>query len=211
MKILKLNSPGTVDALRLPEFEGLKLIGRGAFCAVFDKGDTVLKLTADSVQSEFQRFGSDSEIPCFPKLVQYHGEVGKQGDLPLYMMEVEKLSPFGKRATVSNKAWGDRKLLMSAAKEHHLDEALKHWKIKNPIHYNTMIGTGVLQKLSEDERLSPLLRDACEWLAGFLSNYSASIDFHNGNFMLRGDEIVLNDVVADNETLCCISSRRECY
>jgi hypothetical protein len=45
------------------------------------------------------------------------------------------------------------------------------------------------------------VRDAFGQLSRFVSNHEATIDFHGKNMMMRGDQLVLNDVVADLPTL----------
>lgn len=210
-RILNLKHPGTRAALLHPALAGLPKIGAGAWCAVFDRGDTVMKLTADSIQAGFYSDYCRPQGDHFPRLVENHGAIGEQGEFDLYLIEMEKLTPFGKKKDTPIDSWVARRDFMRCVTRHRDKHVSGYWNIKNPVEFNTRIGTVTFQSMSEDESLTEDMRGACEDLSNFIGNYGAAMDVHRGNLMLRGETLILNDVVADNESMCAMQSRRDCW
>ena len=210
MPVLKLNHCGTKRAMLHESLQGLPLIGRGMFCAVFDRGDTVLKLTADRIQYHFYTDYCAPTGDYYPTLVQNHGPVGRQDETDLYLVEMEKLTKIGLRAECSDRAWIQRRELMKAYERHRCRLVSKFWHILNPVTFSNEVSSATLYEVSSDESLEEDIRDLCGELSTFVSDYACSADFHRANFMLRGDQLVLNDVVADVESLCAYKSIHRC-
>lgn len=211
MSILNLKHWGTQQAMRHEALKGLPLIGRGMFCAVFDKGETVLKLTADRIQYGFYTDYTAPTGDHYPRLVENYGEVGEQHEHMLYLIEMEKLTKIGRRADCPDLAWEQRKAIISISEEWRAKHVWKHSHVKNPIHYCRVTDLAVLNAMSKDERLDESMRTVCEELAMFVSDYDAGLDLHRGNFMLRGETLVFNDVMSDIESVCAHKSRRCCH
>lgn len=193
-KILNFRHWGTKRARKHEAIKDLSIIGRGTFCAVYDKGDTVLKLTCDEMQYYYSTDYCRPQGRHFPRLIKDHGEIGEQGELGLYLFEVEKLKPV-KRKLCSERTWKTYNNLIQKANSYY-----------NPFVFTRGMSISdesrvVLEKLAEDKSFSAGLRDALNDVAYFIGNYGAISDMHRGNVMLRGQTIVLNDVVCDGEML----------
>lgn len=188
--VLRHSDPGVKSAMRHPALAGLKTLARGSFCQVYDKGDTVLKLTADHIQYYFSADCYAPEGPYFPKLIKDHGCVGstKHG-LDLYLMEMEKLSPIGRKASIDVKRL--RKELLSLTNQH--IDVKADGRRPDQMRMASYKGLGaVIEHLQ-----NPGLVDALDCLRTWMSNYDACCDFHGKNLMMRGDQLILNDVVCD--------------
>lgn len=210
MSILNLKHPGTKLALRHEVLQGKQMIGRGWFAAVFDNGDTVLKLTCDNVQYGFYTDYFRPQGEHFPKLVENYGHVGEQYEHALFLVEMEKLTPVGKKASCPE-AWVQRKTILEVIESlrvKHCDDMPQ--KI-NPVDYHCRLTEIVLTAASEDDRLTPAMRSVLEQIGSYVSNYHGAMDFKPGNFMLRGDTLVFNDVIVDIETICSRNSRRQIF
>lgn len=192
--VLKLNQLGVRQAMRHDALKGLPRIARGAFCAVFDRGDTVLKLTADPVQYSFATDHCAPRGKHFTTLVKNYGCVGSTADdEDLFLFEVEKLQPVRRGAPVWVKKLVDRLIDSSNRQQKsHLQGQ------RGSSTYREMAASALaMNDLALDMELPMSLRDSLDQLSVFIRNYRAVQDFHKGNIMLRGDTIVLNDVVAD--------------
>ncbi len=198
MPFLELTHPSSKLALQHPALMGKQRIGRGAFCVVFDNGLTVLKLTRDRFQYALY---TDADRPTgifFPTLISDYGAVGGTERYPLYLVEMEKLSAFGRKSSAPPVMWELRKDLISALNEVRREQCL--WKTHSHLNdgefeaFATMesirgaIGRDLLPKVVLDTLLS---------LSQFCQRMGCGPDFHRSNFMLRGEQIVLNDVVKD--------------
>lgn len=182
--ILKLRDTNVRQALRHPALTGLTRLARGAFCVVYDNGDTVLKLTCDAKQYGLYADAYSPEGPYFPTLVKSYGDVGETYDgLTLYLVEMEKLQPVSSGSSE----------LRSLAKK-------LIWHIDCLNCYGSS-PYKVLNGIVKDEAFPQDLRDAFDALETFVSNYSCGIDFHSENLMRRGEQLVLNDVIVDHEAL----------
>lgn len=210
MPVLKMNHYGTKRALRHEALRDLPILGRGMFCTVFDKGDTVLKLTADHIQYHFYTDYCAPQGPYYPTMIRDYGIVGEQGEYVLYLVEMEKLTPFGRRDEVADLAWLQRRELMRAYQRHRVRVISKFWHIINPVMFSSSLDAAVLNELALDESIDKDMREVVGELSMFVCNYQCTTDLHRANFMLRGDQLVLNDVVADVESLCALKSRRRC-
>lgn len=191
--------------------QGLKMIGRGMFCAVFDKGDTVLKLTADRIQYGFYTDYTAPTGDHYPRLVQNYGDVGEQYEHTLYLVEMEKLDKIGRRADCPDLAWEQRRAIMRISEEYRMKLLWRFNHIKNPVEYHKHLAAAVLYEMSSDERLDDAMQSVCVDLSMFVSNYGSGMDFQRANFMLRGETLVFNDVMSDIESICAHGSRRKCH
>lgn len=210
MTILNPKHRGVRQAIAECGLDKLPLLGKGWFCMAFDNGKTVLKLTCDSVQASYYTDRLRPEGRYFPRLVKDHGVVGEQYEYNLHLIEMEKLQAFGKRAACPDRAWGYRKTLLDLQIEYKAKLMDRHWHIKNPADYHRNLSADVLYEMSCDERLTDGLQEACGQLSMFVSNFDAAMDFKPSNFMLRGKTIVLNDVMADIESICARKTRVRC-
>ncbi|MFK3740915.1 hypothetical protein [Massilia sp. TN1-12] len=200
---LQLRDAGVMRALRHPALRGLPRLARGAFCAVYDKGDTVLKLTCDPVSYEF---GAGFARPLgdhFPQLVDDFDCVGetRAGD-PLYLFEVEKLQPIRRNTR--------REIKLAAGRLCESVDATwsKHrWSVRHSSS-DSVASYRALQELAANEAFPNTVRDALSELALFAGNHGAIVDFHQENVMLRNDTIVLNDVVVGEEALGKFNRKR---
>ncbi len=197
IKVLSLRDKGVRDVIaNHPALQGLTRIGRGTFSAVYDNGDTVIKLTSDAHHYELLTQG----YACtdhFPKLVNDWGDVGVQefGDADLYLIEVEKLSKVGASTDAAKMA---RKLCALAAKT---------MKIKSPIFERnaksidmSLIVPETFFTMARDEKLPDSIRASLEQLASFCMDYDGvAMDFHLANFMVRPgtDTLIFSDPVYD--------------
>jgi len=110
---LKLTHATSKLALQNPLLKGKNRIGRGAFCVVFDNGSTVLKLTRDQFQYAFYTNSDRPTGVFFPTLTSDFGIVGGTDKYPLYLVEMEKLSVFGRKSKAPLGAWERRQDLIS--------------------------------------------------------------------------------------------------
>jgi hypothetical protein len=191
---LNLTDPGVRAALRHPALAGKKRIGRGGFCAVYDNGDTVLKLTADGVAHDFAASAWRPQGEHFPRLVDSHFCIGETsgGDL-LYLYEAEKLQPIGRDSLYHiKKAVKDLNVKVGAT------YANQEFRGHNTEVYNS---SRACEELAQNVSLPDTMRDAFSQLATFIASWNAALDFHSKNVMLRGDTIVLNDPIVGADAI----------
>ena len=194
MKILKLTDPGVKRVINSHSaLRGKQRIGRGFYSAVFDNGDTVLKLTADAHHYDLLQFYAEG--PHFPKVIVNHGYVGDQkaGEFPLYLLEIEKLVKVPSKTDNSKIV---HKLCRTAA---------RMMAAKTPIferHADKIdmarIVPETFYQMSEDKDLPTQLREGLEQLGRFALDYEGvGMDFHPTNFMQREatGELVLSDPI----------------
>lgn len=200
---LQLRDPGVMRALRHPALKGLPRLARGAFCAVYDKGDTVLKLTCDPVSYEFAAGFARPLGDHFPQLVDDFDRVGetRAGD-PLYLFEVEKLQPIRRETP--------REVKLSAGRLcESVDVTWSKYRWSARKGENDCIASyRALQEVAADTTVPETMREALGELALFAGCHDAVIDFHQANVMLRGDMIVLNDVVVGDAALEKLQKKR---
>lgn len=184
-------------ALRHPALAGLKRIGRGAFCVVYDKGETVLKATSDPVQYGFYTDYTAPNGPHFPKLIHNYGEIGETaaGD-SIYLVEMEKLSKIPRSGPLRQEAKRLLTIMHGAAVM-----TAGCGDEKRDSHEALLMA-------ADDDRLTVDLRAALLDVADFISNYDAMQDFGMKNLMLRDQTIILNDVVADVRSVQKLWDRR---
>lgn len=200
-RYLNLTDWGTKAALREHRLTTLNRIGRGSFCAVYDGGDHVKKLTSDAIQYESIRDYLSGEH--FPQLLQnhYHGYAGTQRkeDADLYLFSTEKLLPLAK-APKSVRALAYQ--LCRKTDEYWISS--KSMKQYNLLNFNyTEQSKETLERLSEDGSFPSSLRASFEDLYRLLGDFGGQprLDMGRSNLMTRGDTLVLNDVVFDAEKL----------
>jgi len=193
--ILKLTDPMVKEAARHPALDGLKRIGRGAFCAVYDKGDTVVKMTCDPIQYAFTCDAWSPEGPFFPRLVENHFCIGETWKgVPIYLFEVEKLAPVRRDSPAHIKRLARR--LIKATADSMWSQASRHRR-GSYVNQKRDASMSALQEVIDEGKLPADLLEALQDVHTFVSNYDAMIDFHGKNLMLRGEQLILNDVVAD--------------
>jgi hypothetical protein len=194
MKFFGLNERAAKQARKLPQLAGKPLIGRGTTAAVFDNGDTVLKLT--SCEKTYRVFNDGAvkcEGPHFPKTVNNWGQVGttKAGD-PLYLFEQEKLEklPLRKRSLPVVKEYRDFRTRYQKARWATYKEGTEH-------------AIDVADRLSHDLELSPSVSEAFNSLAEWISDHGdAILDLHSDNVMMRpstGEMVFVDPVVSDSQ------------
>lgn len=195
MIILHLNDPGVKRALQLPELKGLKRLARGTFCAVYDKGATVMKLTADRHQFDF---GADIYGPKgehFATVTHSESEVGETSSgLGLHLMEAEKLDKL---------STGDaalRKLGRKLVKEMNESYTSQRMSSRGGDAMKMASVVACAHTLKQDW-LPASLKEAIEDLEAFFCNFGGSLDIHGANLMRRDDCLILNDVVVDHDVL----------
>lgn len=203
MSLLNLRDPGTRAALRHPALAGLKRIARGSFCAVYDKGMTVLKLTRDPVSYEFAAGNMRPEGLHFPRLIETWRDVGETSDGdPLYLFEVEKLQPVRRGAPYhvkkAVKMLTDR---MSATYHEHLYGPVDADEVQATTH--------ALLDLSQSNSLAPDLRADLESAGMFAGNFEGILDCHASNIMLRDDVVVLNDIMVGAQALNALRAKQQ--
>lgn len=196
--ILIHSEAGVRAARRHPALKGLRHLARGTFCSVYDKGDTVLKLTCDRIQYAFSAEGLAPTGPYFPRLIKDYGLVGEtRVGLPIYLMEMEKLDKMRGAPAETRKL--ARELMRETealylTNYHHTRLA----KVRE-VDRARYASVATLQEVVDESTTLP--GDMCEALdevRQFISNYDAGMDMHTGNLMRRGDQLVLNDVVCDS-------------
>lgn len=206
MSILKMKNHGTQHALKYPLLQGKKMIGRGWSCAVFDNGETVLKLTLDAKQYAFYTEHCTPKGVMFPTLIENHGDVGSQHEHTLFLVEMEKLTPI-KRKADAPAAWDLRRKILKAYEEGRLEHCMKYDNMR-PSDYHRMVSAAALHHASENESLPEDVRDAIAAVGSFVCDYASCGDFKRDNFMLRGTQLVMNDVVSDIDVVSAHKSRR---
>jgi hypothetical protein len=189
------------SAARHPALKGLPRIARGTFCAVYDKGDTVLKMTCDPVQYGFAADFSRPKGVFFPEMVEDYFCIGEtNAEERIYLYETEKLTP-AKRTNRATNTTVSRLLKKAQA------QFTKQVCTAKGVHDRVTGSVNAMNALANDEELPEDLREALADVGTFCSNYEAMIDFHRANIMLRGDQIVLNDVVCETAALLRLNAR----
>lgn len=193
IRVLRLNDSGVRQALRHPLLAGGKLIGRGVFSAIFEgNNNSVMKLTADSVNYRMLNGDSCVKHRHFPKVVANHTTVGKVTiagmDFPLYLYEVEKLQRLHRNSDAGRLAWK-------------MAEKQRHWAHSDFTDFSVSVIT--VGEMTKDTKLPRAMRNALAQLEAFiLSCPDGILDMHFGNFMQRANgELVLTDPLFDAPTL----------
>lgn len=197
MRLLKMAELGHV---RRKHLAGKALIGKGSFASVFaaeGEADRVSKLTADAIgyymlaDPLWHEMREEVER-CFPRVIEDHGDVGISGDLPVFLVEVERLYPV---STTEH-----RRQIGVWAKQY-ANTNCKKPRGRTYRHADVLNWQSV-QFCAEkaDEQDNPY-RAVFEALHMFLSNYGGALDLKRSNFMCRANgELVWNDVVFDAKT-----------
>ncbi len=194
VKVLNLRHHEVRRTRQHKALQGLPVMARGVFSAVFDKGDTVLKLTTDPITYALLSDPVLSRDPHFPKVHKRHGIVGKQGNVFLYLLEMEKL-----------------RSISCYKRESRLLEPLLH-NYENTTAMHKVFHEG-RNWTAEDDALW-LVREAEAGiydkgfsralikLADFVQNFEAVLDLHWGNIMVRPGRkrsVVFSDPVFNAE------------
>lgn len=197
-KALSLSDPGVKAARRHAAIIGKKLLGRGSFCAVFDSGKTVHKLTLDRYA---YMMGTDQVIGCsgehFTRVLYNHGEVGAVDERPLYLFECERLEKLPRSGELRALA----RRIAARTRKHKLYHM-----------HNSPADSLALEELSVDEELPVSLQDAFVDLHSFVHRVDEgwSLDIHAANLMIRPSDgtLVLSDPLADVATRDHITTAR---
>ena len=199
MTILKLRDAGVRRATRLPVLAGLPRIGRGTFAAVYDNGNSVLKLTCDRVHYSMLCDGLAPRGEHFPKVIRDYGEVGEMKGDPLFLVEVEKLTSIHRSSPEARTS--ARKLIKII--EHHWSRTWTPTYLGNQgagqKNAKLLAGARFLRALMFDQNIPEQMRQAFEELSIFVENFQCGLDFHPANIMCRGEYAILNDVVIDDD------------
>lgn len=195
MAVLLLNHPGTRAALWHEKLRGKKRIARGEFSAVYDNGDTILKVTADSTHYELfvGPFAIESSKHT-PVIVENHGIIGDQEDLPLYLIEVEKLVKVPAGSDAKRLA---RKIINQSCEAFSRSVTITKGD-QNRASYLTF------DALSKEDCYSQELRDTFREIAMFIADFEhANFDLHMGNFMVRPStgDLVIVDPLCNSQAL----------
>jgi len=195
MIILQFADHGVRQAARHAALKGLPKIARGTFCAVYDKGETVMKMTCDRVQYGFATDYCAPKGVFFPTMIENHGVIGQtaHGDA-IYLYETEKLKPARRDSGPAINRIVTRLIKLANA---HYSKHAHGGRYGNSAIRKVAGSSLAMNELAADESLPEDLREALSDIGSFVCNYDAVIDFHRANIMLRGSQVVLNDVVAD--------------
>jgi hypothetical protein len=192
-RVLRLNDKGVRQALRHPLLTGKKSIGRGCFSAVFEGGkNTVLKLTADSVNYKMLNSFDCVRRRHFPKVVADHKRVGAimiaGMEYPIFLYEVEKLQRLHRLSDAGRLAWK-------------LASRQRHWGLSDYTNFSASVMT--VGDMSRDAKLPRGVRNALAELERFILTCADGIlDMHFGNFMQRSNgDLVITDPLFDAPTL----------
>lgn len=195
MNVLQLTDSGVKAAMMHEALVGKKRIGRGSYSAVYDNGETVLKLTADMAHYEMLKFYADG-TSALPVMTTDYFHVGTQkqyGNITLYLFEVEKLVKM-KHGTA------EKRLAQKMCKA-----AANIMGTKTPVFERHKDKIGIerivpetFYQMSEDMTLPLEIREALEQLGRFSMDYEGvGMDFHMANFMIRPStgQLVMSDPV----------------
>ena len=194
-KSLLLNDVETRRVLSRFNLEPSRRIGRGRFCAVYEKdqGRAVYKLTTSLLQRESLR---DTLTGAhFPKFIEDYGFVGLQSDgKGLYLFTTDRLTPLSKSSSQ----------VKSLAKK-----LLVWWKdylwSMNGYYEPTEKSTQLqgLESLEQDTTFPDSFRESIGKIIKLAYEQGDELifDLHRGNLMSREDELILNDVVVHRDEL----------
>lgn len=205
MNIFLLTDAGVKRALQHEALQGLPCIGRGKFSAVFDKGDTVLRMTVDPITYEMHASFVAPQGPHFCRLVRDYGDIGEMtewnGGHTIYLFETEKLEPLKGHLPARREA----KSVMKAVHEVH-GESLRGFR-QSASNFDSAVSEKkmhLMQSKAGHYGFSDSIVDALDALSTFVSNYeTASCDMHSGNFMVRPGcgTLIFNDPFCDASKL----------
>lgn len=173
MRVLDLRNHEVRQAREHKALRGLPVLARGVFSAVFDTGHSILKLTTDPVTYALLSDSTLSRDPHFPKVIKRYGIVGKQGDVFLYLIEIEKLKPifdYKREQKIASPLFSSfdsttesRKYEVWTGKEH------AEW----------------LDGEAEKDVYPASFSRAMKKLSRFVEKFDAALDLHWGNIMVR--------------------------
>ena len=175
MKVLDLRLSEVRKVRNGKHLKGLPLIGRGAFSAVYDKGDTVMKLTTDPVTYALLSDSELSRSKHFPTVIKRHGIVGKQGDVFLYLIELEKLEPIWEYCEEFDSVYGLLERFESTTTNFKIEG--KEWSAADSKKW--------LERECNIGGYTRSLKRAMAKLGMFVEKFEASLDLHAGNLMVR--------------------------
>lgn len=206
VSVLLLTDRGTKAALKLPELEGLPRIGRGKFSVVFDKGDTVMRLTTDRTAYELNCRNYTGDNVHFPKLIEDYGIVGDQLDdeRALFLFETEKLLPLRGNLTARRQCKVVQRMRQDGYDQFARDIGestltLEHMADQLEAEHETFANFP-----KPFTSLPVTMIETFSNMARFATDYEhPMLDFHDGNFMVRPGcgTLVFNDPFADVDAL----------
>ena len=195
MNVLQLTDCGVKAAMRHEALAGKTRIGRGSYSAVYDNGETVLKLSADMAHYEMLKFYADG-YTALPTMCKDYFDVGEQvkfGGIVLYLFEVERLTKM-KAGTAEYRL---AKCMCNRAANLMETKTPVFERNKDKIGMERIVPETFYQ-MSEDATLPVEIREALGQLGRFSMDYEGiGMDFHMGNFMIRPStgQLVLSDPV----------------
>lgn len=185
----------------IPEVQ-LPLLGRGTSSAVFDNGNSVLKLTTDAPSYYLLRDYCAPQGPHFPTLIADHGMLNEDDDdEPYYLVEVEKLT----KVPRSGGYQGVRRRLLDRIYNALVAAGIYKAGNMSRADHQRLCAVRALETVADEFYASMSLGEALEDLARFLLNYEAQLDLHSANIMLRGETLVFSDPVISPTTINSIS------
>lgn len=181
-KLISQRDKAVTLARQHPRLQGREVMARGVCSLVFDRGETVLKLTVDALAYRLAEQQAKWRCPGLPSTLGLYGQVGiNEVGAPLWLMEQERLTPLQQG---------------SQARKHCL-------QIGRMVRDNIYRCTTVADRLNEIlPRITDAdLNDALRRLASFAAQHAdmAGLDMHASNFMLREstDTPVITDPFLD--------------
>ena len=164
-----------MDARDILRRAGYKQLGSGTFAYVYAKQDApnCLKLfvAKDTAYIEFINLAMSNPNPHFPK---FKGKLMKITN-HYYAIQMERLSPID---------YVEMRTMMYAIDNYTSD-----------IYYSGKASDASLANMEEVEKKQPGITKACEAIATTITR-GRSLDMHRGNFMMRGNVLVITDPVA---------------
>jgi hypothetical protein len=181
VKELLTEEPLAAYVSRLAKEHGIKELGSGMFSKVFQHpklGDVVVKVVSNKDRN-FIRYLTwaieHQDNPFVPKLLDIHSHGARRKDkFTIVFMEKLKRPSHANLSAKLDKLFGVDNVL----------DSLESARIAT--------NQVVLRKALRNKELDPNLREVLKYL---LDEHGEDLDMHDGNFMLRGGQVVFIDPV----------------
>lgn len=208
--VLRLTEPGVKAALRHDALKGAKKIGRGMFAAVYEKGDTILKVTCDANQYAMYRDPHHPDGPYFPVTLKDYGDIGETSDgLPIYLVEQERLDKLrGGPIEVYRAAKAVATFMGEETNRKYREMRHRGSYTMRDADMQQRASIEALESAACNKDFAPELRASMLDIAVFVANYEGvAADFGMSNMMRRGSQLILNDVVCHGPSVDRARSR----
>lgn len=170
-----------------PVLAGKALCGQGCYSAVFDNGDSVLKLTCDHVYRDF--ICSCSGSPGVPKLIKDHGFIEDEEFGIVHLLEIEKLTPLDK--------WDHESLVLESKA---IAQAIEYRVAARELGESPEYGNKALVNAVKDVIGSQMFSRPIMWALSSIckfiekSGHDVLFDLKNpANFMTNGKHLIISD------------------